>query len=140
MTGLLSRQQLIDAIAIGQFTPGPVFSSVTFIGYQMNGLYGAIAATVGIFLPSFLLVALLNPFIPKMRTSKWFSAFLDFINAASIAIIISTCYEMGKDSIYDWRTIVIAVLSIIITCTFKKINSAWVVLGGSLLGYTLYLC
>lgn len=137
-TGLLSRQQLIDAIAVGQFTPGPVFSSVTFIGYQINGFSGAIISTIAIFLPSFFFVALLNPLVKKMRNSKLFSAFLDAVNVASVAIIIAICFEMGKDTITDWRTILIAVLSIAIAFGFKKINSAFVVLGGSLLGYLLF--
>lgn len=136
-TGLLSRTQLIDAIAVGQFTPGPVFSSVTFIGYQINGLPGAIISTIAIFLPSFIFVALLNPLVKKMRNSKMFSTFLDAVNVASIAIIISICLEMGKETIIDWRTILIAFLSIIITFNYRKINSAFVVLGGSIIGYIL---
>ncbi|MDD3004956.1 chromate efflux transporter [Flavobacterium sp.] len=136
-TGLLTRQQLIDAIAVGQFTPGPVFSSVTFIGYQINGLTGAIVSTIAIFLPSFLFVALLNPIVKKMRSSKLFSAFLDAVNVASVAIIVAVCFDMGKDTITDWRTILIAVISIAIG--YKKLNSAFVVLGGSLLGYLLTL-
>lgn len=138
-TGILSRQQLIDAIAVGQFTPGPVFSSVTFIGYQINGLTGAIISTIGIFLPSFIFVALLNPFVKKMRGSKLFSAFLDAVNVASVAIIVSVCFSMGKDSITDWRTIAIAVLSIVFTFGYRKINSAFIVAGGSLVGYVLTL-
>jgi chromate transporter len=138
-TGLLSRQELIDAIAVGQFTPGPVFSSVTFIGYQMNGFYGALVATVGIFLPSFTFVALLNPLVKKMRNSKLFSSFLDAVNVASVAIIISVCITMGSETITDWRTIVIAIASISILYKFKKINSAFIVIGGSLLGYLLHL-
>lgn len=138
-TGLLSRHQLIDAIAVGQFTPGPVFSSVTFIGYQINGLSGAIISTIAIFLPSFVFVALLNPIVKKMRNSKQFSTFLDAVNVASVAIIVSVCFSMGKDTITDWRTISIAVLSIIITFRFKKINSAFIVLGGSITGYLLTL-
>ena len=138
-TGLLTRQQLIDAIAVGQFTPGPVFSSVTFIGYQINGLSGAIVSTIAIFLPSFVFVALLNPLVKKMRNSALFSAFLDAVNAASIAIIIAICYEMGKDTITDWRTILIALLSMAIAFGYKKLNSAFVVLGGSLIGYLLTL-
>jgi len=136
-TGLLSRQQLIDAIAVGQFTPGPVFSSVTFIGYQINGVYGAVVSTVGIFLPSFVFVALLNPLVKKMRNSKTFSVFLDAVNVASVAIIISVCIEMGKDTLIDWKSLFIAILSIVVTFTYKKINSAFIVLGGSLLGYLL---
>lgn len=137
-TGLLARQQLIDAIAVGQFTPGPVFSSVTFIGYQINGWSGAIVSTIAIFLPSFVFVALLNPIVKKMRNSKLFSAFLDAVNVASVAIIVSVCFEMGRDTITDWRTILIGVLSIAVAFGFKKLNSAFVVLGGSLLGYVLF--
>jgi chromate transporter len=136
-TGLITRQQLIDAIAVGQFTPGPVFSSVTFIGYQLNGWSGAIVSTIGIFLPSFIFVALLNPLVRKMRNSNLFSAFLDAVNVASIAIIISVCYFMGKDTITDWRTILIAGICIVFTFGLRKINSAIIVVGGSLAGYLL---
>lgn len=136
-TGLLSRTELIDAIAVGQFTPGPVFSSVTFIGYQINGWSGAFFATIAIFLPSFIFVALLNPLVKKMRNSIVFSTFLDAVNIASIAIIISICIEMGKETIIDWRTIVIAIISIFITINYRKINSALIVLGGSIAGYIL---
>jgi chromate transporter len=137
--GLLTRQQLIDAIAVGQFTPGPVFSSVTFIGYQINGWKGAVVSTAAIFLPSFVFVALLNPMVKKMRNSKLFSEFLDAVNAASVAVIAAVCFEMGRDTITDWRTIFIAVLSIAAAFGFRKLNSAFVVLGGSLLGYLLLL-
>lgn len=136
--GLMSRRQLIDAIAVGQFTPGPVFSSVTFIGYQINGLTGAVVSTIGIFLPSFLFVALLNPLVKKMRNSEMFSAFLDAVNVASVAIIISVCVSMGEDTITDWRTIVIALLSFVFSFGYR-INSAFIVLGGSVLGYLLAL-
>lgn len=138
-TGLLTRQQLIDAIAVGQFTPGPVFSSVTFIGYQINGFYGAVVSTIGIFLPSFVFVALLNPLVKKMRNSKLAAAFLDAVNVASVAIIISVCFSMGQDTLTDWRTIFIAIVSIILTFGYRKINSAFIVIGGSLLGYLLTL-
>lgn len=133
--GLLSRQQLIDAIAVGQFTPGPVFSAVTFIGYQINGLTGAVVSTIGIFLPSFVFVALLSPLVKKMRNSVLFAAFLDAVNIASVAIIISVCFFMAKGSITDWRSVSIAALSIILVFGYKRINSAFIVLGGSLLGY-----
>ncbi len=138
-TGLLTRQQLIDAIAVGQITPGPVFSSVTFIGYQINDFSGAIISTIAIFLPSFVFVALLNPIVMKMRNSHLFSAFLDAVNVASVAIIVAICLDMGKDAITDWRTILIACLSILIAFGYKKLNSAFVVLGGSLAGYLLTL-
>jgi chromate transporter len=138
-TGLLSRQQLIDAVAVGQLTPGPVFSSVTFVGYQINGFTGAVVSTIAIFIPSFIFVALLNPIVKKMRNSKLFSAFLDAVNVASVAIIVAVCFDMGKDTITDWRTIFIAILSIAIAFGFRKINSAFVVLGGSIIGYLLTL-
>lgn len=137
--GLLTRQQLIDAIAVGQFTPGPVFSSVAFIGYQINGWKGAAVSTVGIFLPSFILVALLNPIVKMMRNSSLFSKFLDAVNIASVAIIISVCYVMAKESISDWRAVLIAVLCLFLSFSFKKINSVWIVLLGSFLGYVLNL-
>ncbi|SHM68660.1 chromate efflux transporter [Flavobacterium xinjiangense] len=135
--GLLTRAQLIDAIAVGQFTPGPVFSAVTFVGYQINGISCSVISTIAIFLPSFIFVAILNPLVKKMRNSKPFSVFLDAVNVASIAIIVSICYQLGKETITDWRKILIATISILIAFNYKKINSALVVLGGSILGYIL---
>jgi chromate transporter len=137
-TGQLTRQQLMDAIAIGQLTPGPVFSSVTFIGFQTNGLSGAVVSTIAIFLPSFVFVALLNPLMKKLRKFKGLSASLDAVNVASVAIIIAVCYDMGKETIADWRTVMIAVLSIAITFGYKKLNSAFVILGAALFGYVLF--
>jgi chromate transporter len=137
--GLLTKQQLIDAIAVGQFTPGPVFSSATFIGWQMGGAPGAIAATIGIFLPSFLFVALLNPMIPRLRKSKVMSAFLDTVNIVSIAIILSVIVEIGRLTLLDWRTITIAIVSFIVTFYFKKLNTAFIILAGAVSGYLLML-
>ncbi|MDF2553852.1 MAG: chromate transporter [Chryseobacterium sp.] len=137
-TGLLTRQQLMDAIAVGQFTPGPVFSSVTFIGYQINGVSGAVLSTVAIFLPSFILVALVNPLMKKLRNSKSLSVFLDAVNVSSVAIIAAICITMAKETIIDWRTILIAIISAIVVFQFKNINSAFIVLGGALLGYVLF--
>jgi len=137
--GIISRQQLVDAIAVGQFTPGPVFSSVTFIGYQVNGLSGAIVSTIGIFLPSFVFVALLNPLVKKMRDSKIFAAFLNAVNVASIALIVVVCYQLGRDSLTNWRAILIAVVSIAVLFRFRQINNACIVLGGSIAGYLLQL-
>lgn len=137
--GLLSRLTLMDAVAVGQFTPGPVFSSVTFIGYQINGWSGAVVSTLAIFLPSFLFVALLNPLVKKMRNSILFSGFLDAVNVASISIIIAICFQMGKDVMTDWRTILIALISLLLSFYYNKMNSAFIVVGGSLLGYVLTL-
>jgi chromate transporter len=137
--GMITHQVLLDAIAVGQFTPGPVFSSATFIGWQMGGINGALAATAGIFLPSFLFVAFLNPLVRKLRNSKAMSAFLDTVNVASIALILAVCVDMGRSSITDWKTILIAIVGLTVSLTFKKLNSAFVVLGGSVLGYLLWL-
>ncbi len=136
-TGLLSRQQLIDAIAVGQFTPGPVFSSVTFIGYQINGFTGAIVSTLAIFLPSFVFVTLIAPVIRFLRGSQIFAAFLDAVNVASIALIAAICIDMTAESLTGWRTVLIALASMAVAFGYRKLNSAFVVLGGSLLGYLL---
>ena len=138
-TGLLTRQELMDAVAVGQFTPGPVLSTATFIGWQLNGFWGAIVATVGIFFPSFIFVALLNPLIPKMRKSKFIASFLDAVNIAAVAVIIAVCVEMGKETLTDWRTILIGLVSVMSVFLFKKINSALIVIGGAIMGYLLTL-
>ena len=138
-TSILPRQQLIDAIAVGQFTPGPVFSSATFIGWQLGGMNGAIAATAGIFLPSFIFVAFLNPLIPRLRKSTVMSAFLDTVNIVSVALILSVTIEMGKETFSDWRTIVIAAGGFAATYYFKKLNTAFIILGGALAGFILSL-
>jgi len=138
-TGMLSHQVLIDAIAAGQFTPGPVFSSATFIGWQMGGPNGALAATAGIFLPSFLFVGFLNPLVSRLRRSKVMSAFLDTVNVASIALILGVCVDMGWSSIIDWKTALIGVIGFAVSFGFKTLNTAFVVVGGSMLGYLLWL-
>jgi chromate transporter len=137
--GLLTKQQLIDAIAVGQFTPGPVFSSATFIGWQIGGAAGAVASTIGIFLPSFLFVALLNPLLPLLRQSKLMSAFLDTVNVVSVAIILSVIVEMGRVTLLDWRTVVIAIASFVISFRYKELNTAFVILFGAVAGYLLWL-
>jgi chromate transporter len=139
MEGLLTREQLMDAVAVGQFTPGPVLSTATFIGWQLYGFWGAIAATVGIFLPSFILVAMLNPLIPKLRRSKVMAAFLDAVNVGSVAVIMAVVIQMGRDAITDWRSVLILVISIIVSFGFKKLNSAFIVIGGSLAGWLLLM-
>jgi len=137
--GWLTKSQLLDAIAIGQFTPGPVLSTATFVGYQINGFWGAIAATSGIFLPSFFFVLLLNPIVPKLRKSKLAAGFLDAVNIAAVGVMVAVTFRLGEDILIDWRMWAIAILSIFITFFFKKISALWIVLGGALLGYLLYL-
>jgi len=135
--GWLTRQVLIDAVAVGQITPGPVLSTATFIGWQLHGFMGALAATLGIFLPSFLFVLLLNPLIPKMRKSKPTSAVLNAVNVAAVALIVAVCYTMAQELLSDWRSILIGIASLLMVFIFKKTNSAYIVLGGALLGYAL---
>jgi len=134
--GWLSRPELIDAIAVGQFTPGPVLSTATFIGYQLTGFWGAIAASIGIFLPSFLFVLLLNPFIPKMRNSKILRYFLDSVNIAAVAVMLAVLYIMTKETLLEWKGIVVALVAIYLT--FKtKVSTIWVIIIGAILGYIL---
>jgi chromate transporter len=103
------------------------------------GLPGALAATIGIFLPSFLFVAFLNPLISRLRKSKAMSVFMDAVNVVSVVLILAVCAEMAKASVTDWRTIVIAVLGFAITLKYKDLNSAFVILGGAILGYLFWL-
>ena len=136
-TALLSQNQLLEAIGIGQFTPGPVLSTATFIGYQLGGFWGAIAATSGIFIPSFLFVWLLNPLIPKMRKSKVLGYFLDSINVAAVAIMLAVVITMSKQTLVDWQAALIAILSGILIFGFKKVSVMWVLIIGAILGYVL---
>ncbi|MDZ7959920.1 MAG: chromate transporter [Aulosira sp. DedQUE10] len=129
----LTSQQLLDAVAIGQFTPGPVFTTATFIGYLLAGNAGAIAATIGIFLPAFLLVWVVNPWVPKLRQSPWASGFLDGVNAASLGLMAGVTYTLGRAALVDWLTIILAILSAIAVFRFT-INSAWLVLAGGAIG------
>ena len=135
--GLLSRPELMEAIGIGQFTPGPVLSTATFIGYQLGGYWGAIGATLGIFLPSFLLVLILNPLVPKMRKSKPLGYFLDSVNVAAVAVMLAVLWVMAKETLTDWRMAVIAIVSVILVFGFKKVSVIWGIVIGAVLGYLL---
>jgi chromate transporter len=130
----LTSQQLLDAVAIGQFTPGPVFTTATFIGYLLAGPAGAIAGTIGIFLPAFLLVGLINPWVPKLRQSRWTSGLLDGVNAASLGLMAVVTWELGVAAIVDWVTAILAIFSLIAVFRFN-INSAWLVLAGAVVGF-----
>ncbi len=131
--GWLTDQQLIDAIAIGQVTPGPVFTAATFIGYLMGGTGGALAATLGIFLPSFIFVALATPFIPRMRRSPWFGALLHGINAASLALMAAVTWQLGTAALIDPVTICIGAGAALVLLRYK-VNSTWLIGAGALLG------
>src|SRR5229473_830978 len=125
--------QLVDAVAIGQVTPGPVFTTATFLGYLLRGPVGALVATVGIFLPAFLLVAISGPLIPYIRRSATAGAFLDGVNVASLALMAAVSYQLGRAAIVDWLTIGLTITSAILLLRFR-INSAWLVLGGAVVG------
>nr|WP_242033586.1 chromate efflux transporter [Phormidium sp. FACHB-592] len=134
----LTSQQLLDAVAIGQLTPGPIFTTATFIGYLLAGNAGAIASTLGIFLPAFLLVWLVNPFVPKLRQSRWASGFLDGVNAASLGLMAGVAYTLGQTTLTDGLTVVLAMLSAIAVFRFR-VNSAWLVLAGGAIGLASYI-
>ena len=136
--GWLTQAELLDAIAIGQFTPGPVLTTATFVGYLIAGVPGAVVATLGIFLPSFLFVLALNPLIPKMRQSVWLSAFLDAVNVAAVGLMVAVLINLGRQTFVNWQGVVIALLALVASVRFK-VNSAWIVLGGAVLGYLLSL-
>lgn len=134
----LTSQQLLDAVAIGQLTPGPLFTTATFIGYLLAGNAGAIAGTVGIFLPAFILIMLVNPWVSKLRRSPWASGFLDGVNVVSLGLMAGVLYTLAQSALVDWQTIFIAIGSAIAVFRFQ-INSVWLVLGGGAIGIVLHL-
>jgi chromate transporter len=133
----LTEPQLLDAIAVGQVTPGPVFTTATFIGYVLGGTQGALVATVGIFLPAFFFVAVSGPLVPRIRKSPVAGAFLDGVNAAALALMLVVTYELSRAALVDLKTIILALVSAVILFRFR-INSAWLVLGGAIAGSLLY--
>ncbi len=136
--GWLTDQQILDAVAVGQFTPGPVFTTATFIGYILGGLWGAVLATVGIFLPSFLFVAAVFPIVGLLRRSRWASGFLDGVNVGALGLMAGVTWQLGRAALIDGFTIVVAVLALLVVLRFK-INSAWLVLAGAVLGAAYHL-
>lgn len=131
--GWLNEAQLIDAIAIGQVTPGPVFTTAAFIGFLLGGVPGALLAALGIFLPSFLFVWLTNPYIPRLRRSPWTGALLDGANVASLGLMAGVTLQLGQVSLIDPLTILLALLSAFLLLRFK-VNSVWLILGGGAAG------
>jgi chromate transporter len=129
--GWLTNQQLLDAVAVGQFTPGPVFTTATFVGYLLGGFPGAVLATIGIFLPSFFFVAITNPLIPRLRRSPLFAALLDGINVSALGLMAGVTWQLARSAITDWLTALLAVTSAFVLFRWK-INSAWLVLGGAI--------
>lgn len=134
--GWLTQAQLLDAVAAGQMTPGPVFTTATFVGYLLGGLPGAGVATLGIFLPSFIFVALSGPLIPRIRRSPAAGAFLDGVNVASLALMAVVTLTLARSAVVDAATLVLA-LAAGCLLIWKKVNSAWLVIGGGAIGYVL---
>jgi chromate transporter len=132
----LTDKQLLDAVAVGQFTPGPLFTTATFIGYLIAGGLGAVVATIGIFLPGFFLVAISGPVIPRLRRSPMFAAALDGVVAGSLALMAVVSWQLGKASIMDWETLAIFGVSLITLLRFR-INPAWLILASGIVGLFL---
>jgi chromate transporter len=131
--GWLTDKQLLDAVAIGQFTPGPVFTTATFIGYQTGGFLGAFLATIGIFLPGFILVSLTNPLIPKIRQSKVLSNLLDGINVAAIGLMAAVTIELARAAYVDLCAVILSITAAVLLIRYK-VNSTWLILGGAAVG------
>jgi chromate transporter len=134
----LTDRQLLDAVAVGQFTPGPVFTTATFIGYLTAGFPGALVATLGIFIPSFVLVAIIYPLGGRIRRSPVASSFLDGVNVAAVALIAGVLIQLAQAALVDPFTVALAVVAFVILLRFK-LNSAWLVLGGALIGAGVHL-
>jgi chromate transporter len=129
----LTSAQLLDAVAVGQFTPGPLSSTATFIGYVLGGLPGAAVATLGIFLPAFAFVALMGPFVPRLRRSKPLGAFLDGVNVAALALMGSVTLQFARPALTNGPTVALFLVSVGVLAAIR-INAAWLVLAGGLLG------
>jgi chromate transporter len=130
----LTEKQLIDAVAVGQFTPGPVFTTATFIGYVVAGIPGAVVATVGIFVPGFLLVAVSGPLLPRLRRSAVAVSVLDGVVVGSLALMAVVAWQLGRAAIVDWVTLVIMVVSAGLLLRFRM-NSAWIICGAAVAGW-----
>ncbi len=136
--GWLTDQQLVDAIAIGQLTPGPVFTTATFIGYILGGLPGALLGTLGIFLPSFAFVPLVYPLLKRLRNSPWTAALLDGVIVASLGLMAGVTYQLGLAALVDPFTVILAILAAVVLFRFK-INATWLILAGALVGVVVML-
>ena len=133
----LTEAQLLDAIAVGQMIPGPVFTTATFIGYVLGGTGGAVVATVGIFLPAFIFVAASGPLVPRIRKSQTTGAVLDGVNAASLSLMAVVTYQLARSALVDPITVALLAIGLILIFT-SRLNSAWMVLGGAAVGLILH--
>ena len=132
----LTEAQLLDAVAVGQVTPGPVFTTATFIGYLLGGPAAAAVATLGIFLPAFVFVAISGPLVPRIRRSKTAGAVLDGVNVASLALMAAVTLQLGRTAILDVPTAILAAAGAVVLIRYKP-NSAWLVLGGAIAGVAI---
>lgn len=135
--GWLTSQQLLDAVAVGQFTPGPLFTTATFIGYVLGGWQGGVVATVAIFLPGFFFVGLLGPLLPRLRKSRWAAGFLEGINAASLGLMAWVAITLGRGTLVDWQSVALGLAALGLLLRFRKVNSAWWVALGGMAGWLL---
>jgi len=136
--GYITNQQLLDAVAVGQFTPGPVFTTATFVGYLAGGFPGAVAATVGIFLPAYAFVALSVPLLPRIRKSPWTAAALDGVNVAAVGLMAAVAVTLGRAALVDWVTVALATVAAVLLVRFK-VNSVPLILGGAVVGVLYHL-
>ena len=134
--GWLTEQQLLDAVAVGQVTPGPVFTTATFIGYVLAGFPGALVATIGIFLPAFVFVAIGGPLIPMIRRTAVAGAALDGVNAASLALMAVVTWQLGRASVVSTSSVIVFVASGALLLT-RRVNAAWLMAAGALVGLAL---
>jgi chromate transporter len=128
----------LDAISVGQFTPGPLFAAATFIGYILGGPRAALVATVAIFLPAFVLAAVIRPYAPRLRQSHLVGGFLDGLNVASVALMAVVTWQLGRTALVDWLTISLAVAAVV-WLLFYRVNSTWLILGGASLGVARFV-
>jgi chromate transporter len=135
--GWLTERQLLDAVAVGQVTPGPVFTTATFLGYVLGGGPGAVAATLGIFLPAFFFVAVSGPLIPRLRRSPTAGAVLDGVNVASLGLMAVVSWQLARTALVDIFTVLLAGVSLLLLARYR-VNSAWLVLGGAALGLLVW--
>ena len=131
--GMLTERQLVDAVAVGQVTPGPVFTTATFIGYLLEGVPGAALATLGIFLPAFFFVAVTAPYVGRLRRSATFSGLLDGVNVASLALMAGVTWQLGRATVVDPFAASIGVAALVLLVRFG-VSSAWLMVGGGAVG------
>jgi chromate transporter len=132
----LTEKQLIDAVAVGQFTPGPVFTTATFIGYLVAGIPGAVFATIAIFLPGFLLVSISGPLIAKIRSIAWAGSVLDGVVIGSLALLCAVAFQLGRSAVIDWMTVSILITSLI-AVFLLRLNAAWLIAAAAIIGLFL---